>query len=588
MKFIQNVRSHLQKIMLIMVAVMISLACKKSTAEPEAEPDPEPVYTVSLSSTSETIQVGDNVNLTPTFNGTNGKKPSGKFEWQSDNPAIASVTMNEDLSGKVTAALEGTTTVRFLSVDKKEELAQCEIVVETKPDGIVRILAIGNSFSVDALETYLYDLVKASGKKVIIGNLSIAGGTLEQHVNNIQNNLSPYSYTKIDVNGNKSTTSNNGIAPILRSERWDYISLQQVSQNSGMYETFTTPLPILYNYVKSNATHSNVKIILHQTWAYQQNSTHSGFVNYGSNQQTMYNSIVQTYNKAKDLVQADMIIPAGTAIQNGRTSFVGDNFTRDGYHLELTYGRYIASCAWFEKIFGEPATENSFKPEGISDYYREMAQQAAHAAVLKPNEVTVLTDYQTPETTPEGDGVIQISFAGTGVGWNGLVLAQRIDGSIPDLKDKNGNATGVSLKVMERFNGSNSNGAATTNTDLNMPSGVSTNSFFGNTKAVHDGQLVVKSVIKFSGLDKNKSYSFCFFGSRTGVSDNRETSYTCKGSNEVTVLLNTANNTNKIACAEAVKPNDQGEVELTVTSGPANNNVTGFYYLNAMRIMSDN
>src|SRR5690606_5658207 len=140
-------------------------------------------------------------------------------------------------------------------------------------------------------------------------------------------------------------------------------------------------------------------------------------------------------------------------------SFVKDNLTRDGYHLELTYGRYIAACTWYEKIFGVPATANSFEPEGISEYYRKMAQQAAHEAVQKPDEVTILTDYLNPETDAEGNGVIQISFAGTGVGWNSLVLAQRVDGSIPDLKDKNGNATGISLNVIERFNGSNSNGA---------------------------------------------------------------------------------------------------------------------------------
>ncbi len=582
MVLVKKIQSCLLQSLLVLTALAVLFACKKTAAEAPVQPDP--VYTVTLHNTDEKLQVSDTLRLTPVFDGTNGQKPLGKYEWRSDNPAIAYVSMNPDLSGKVTAVLEGTTTIRFFSVDKKEELAKCNITVETRPDGIVRILAIGNSFSVDALETYLYDMVKASGKKLIIGNLAIAGGSLEQHVTNLQNNLNVYNYTKIDVDGNKTTTFNNTIASILRSERWDYISLQQVSQNAGMYETFTTPLPILHNYVKTNSTNSAAKIILHQTWAYQQNSTHEGFVNYGKNQQTMYNAIVQTYNKAKDLIDAAMVIPAGTAIQNARTSFVKDNLTRDGYHLELTYGRYIAACTWYEKIFGVPATANSFEPEGISEYYRKMAQQAAHEAVQKPDEVTILTDYLNPETDAEGNGVIQISFAGTGVGWNSLVLAQRVDGSIPDLKDKNGNATGISLNVIERFNGSNSNGAASTTTALNMPSGVSTNSFFGNSRAVHDGILVPKSVVKFSGLNKDKTYEFCFFGSRTGVSDNRETQYTCKGSNEVSVLINTANNSTNMACAQAVKPNSGGEIELTVTVGPNNNNTTGFYYINALRI----
>ena len=40
-----------------------------------------------------------------------------------------------------------------------------------KGDGVIRILAIGNSFSQDAVEQYLYELFDAAGIKVIIGNM---------------------------------------------------------------------------------------------------------------------------------------------------------------------------------------------------------------------------------------------------------------------------------------------------------------------------------------------------------------------------------------------------------------------------------
>ena len=42
-----------------------------------------------------------------------------------------------------------------------------------KGDGVIRILAIGNSFSQDAVEQYLYELFDAAGIKVIIGNMYI-------------------------------------------------------------------------------------------------------------------------------------------------------------------------------------------------------------------------------------------------------------------------------------------------------------------------------------------------------------------------------------------------------------------------------
>src|SRR5690606_10833244 len=102
----------------------------------------------------------------------------------------------------------------------------------------------------------------------------------------------------------------------------------------------------------------------------------------------MYSAIVDAYIQAKDLIDADLIVPAGTAIQNGRTSVIGDNFNRDGNHLDLNIGRYTASCAWFEAILGKSVIGNSYKPSALSDYEAEIAQHAAHFAQKKPNEVT--------------------------------------------------------------------------------------------------------------------------------------------------------------------------------------------------------
>ena len=44
-------------------------------------------------------------------------------------------------------------------------------------DGVIRILAIGNSFSQDAIENYLHQLAEASGKQTIIANMYIGGCT---------------------------------------------------------------------------------------------------------------------------------------------------------------------------------------------------------------------------------------------------------------------------------------------------------------------------------------------------------------------------------------------------------------------------
>ncbi len=118
----------------------------------------------------------------------------------------------------------------------------------------------------------------------------------------------------------------------------------------------------------------------------------------------MYESLLDAIDRAADLVDIDIIIPSGTAIQNGRTSCIGDHFNRDGYHLETTYGRYTAACTWFEKIFKKNVTRNSYSPNGVDAYKIEIAQHAAHAAVKNPNRVTILEEY---EAEPVGIGIAE-------------------------------------------------------------------------------------------------------------------------------------------------------------------------------------
>ena len=56
----------------------------------------------------------------------------------------------------------------------------------------------------------------------------------------------------------------------LADEEWDYVSLQQVSSSSGMYETFKASLPELVKYVKARLP-KRTQLMLHQTWAYDAN-----------------------------------------------------------------------------------------------------------------------------------------------------------------------------------------------------------------------------------------------------------------------------------------------------------------------------
>lgn len=454
-------------------------------------------------------------------------------------------------------------------------------------DGVVKILAIGNSFSEDAIESYLYPLAQAEGIPVIIGNLYIGGASLSLHLQNALGNKAVYAYRKINPSGTKTSTPHTSLAAALADEDWDYISFQQASSFSGQYDTYEASLPSLFNYVKEHVANPHVKYILHQTWAYAQHSTHKGFANYNRDQAAMYTAIVKTAAKAKDLAAIDLVVPSGTAVQNGRTSSIGDNFCRDGYHLDLNIGRYTAACTWFESIFGKSVIGNKYKPVQLSAYEAEIAQHAAHSAVMKPYEITEMTAYQGGSYTfgPLTEPVfINFGWASGVKGWNDFP-GWNANTSITNLKDENGNHTSVSISITERFNRQSVNGEKVSSTALNMPQSVSSSALFGNSKAVFSDMLIEKSTLKLSGLDKNRKYSLCFFGSRAGSdSSSIETKYTVKGKKEAAAVLNAANNTSATACINAIKPDRQGKITITVTAGENNSSPYGFYYLNAMQI----
>jgi hypothetical protein len=180
-----------------------------------------------------------------------------------------------------------------------------------QPD-TVKILAIGNSFSEDVLESYCYDIASVLDKPVSLGNVYIGGCSLEKHWDNASNNLKVYSYRKIK-GGIKTKYEQQALTDFVPDEDWDYITLQQVSQNSGLINTFFPYLTNLKQYVMDLATNPTVRFALHQTWAYAINSSHSGFANYQRNQTVMYDSILCAVNNAAQQADIQLIIPSGTA-----------------------------------------------------------------------------------------------------------------------------------------------------------------------------------------------------------------------------------------------------------------------------------
>ena len=114
---------------------------------------------------------------------------------------------------------------------------------------VIKVLAIGNSFSQDAVEQYLYELAAAQGDSLIIGNAYIPGCSIETHYNNLRSDKPAYVYRKV-VGGVRAVRNKKGLRSIIRDEQWDIITLQQASHLSGIESSYSK-LPQLKRLVQS-------------------------------------------------------------------------------------------------------------------------------------------------------------------------------------------------------------------------------------------------------------------------------------------------------------------------------------------------
>ena len=121
--------------------------------------------------------------------------------------------------------------------------------------------------------------------------------------------------------------------------------------------------------------------------------------------------IVQTVqNKICPNDSFSKVIPCGTAIQNARTSFVGDTLTRDGYHLTYDLGRYIAGLTLIRTLTGLSVENIAYAPANVNEDYRNVAIEAAENAIAEPFAVTASAYAERPVFDPEGYVLIDPGF----------------------------------------------------------------------------------------------------------------------------------------------------------------------------------
>lgn len=260
----------------------------------------------------------------------------------------------------------------------------------------IKILCIGDSTSLDETQ-YLYSVLENCGVKSVIGNVYLEEADLEAHANSLKKSVK-YRYRKA-TSSKWESKDDSSVTEALNDEAWDIVTVQQSMEFCGDAQNYKI-LNQVIGLIKQRAPH--VKVMWQMNWAYQANADNDVFVKeYGSNQEEMYNSIVDVV-KNTVVVNGNIsgVIPTGTAVQNMRTSFVGDNLTLNGANLTYTLGRYVAAVC-FARGLGVNIDKLSYKPFSDMDYYLPIVVESANNAADNPYSITKSIHSKRPANIPE-------------------------------------------------------------------------------------------------------------------------------------------------------------------------------------------
>lgn len=249
----------------------------------------------------------------------------------------------------------------------------------------IRILGIGNSFTVDLLDQHFVPLCQGEGLNVIVGYPYQGGTTLAEHVSYYNNGSKVYDYRKWTNGVLRKTGENTAtLKQALQDEPWDLVLVQSRGSVTSYYDA-SASMSELIAVINKEVTNEH-KMAHYMTWS----DAKCGSL-ISNNQDAATDSMCFWAARNFNRFGYDYIIPVGRAIQNARTSFIGDNLNRDCHHLSMSEGRYIAALVFYEILTGKSCIGVNYYPASMTAYRALVCQEASHAAVLDPLHTTDLS-----------------------------------------------------------------------------------------------------------------------------------------------------------------------------------------------------
>lgn len=234
---------------------------------------------------------------------------------------------------------------------------------------MIKILAIGNSFSQDATAQ-----IEPLCGEIFVRNLYIGGCSLETHTENARSGAAVYEYQK---NG-EAFGEPVSLSYALSAENWDWVTVQQASGLSGIEESYEPFLTELLDFVRSK---TGAKLAFHRTWAYEPDSTHPDFPRYKNDTSYMWQCIQSATEKICNkhnlpIIDSGAMISALRKYDFFNKERGGIGLCRDGFHLSCEYGRIAAACVWIKFFTGKipNALHDKNRPEGYEYILNELSK----------------------------------------------------------------------------------------------------------------------------------------------------------------------------------------------------------------------
>ena len=292
-----------------------------------------------------------------------------------------------------------------------KRVVACFLTAAALPLGAVpkelKVLTIGNSFADSVFKT-LPAIVKADPDcTLVLMRANIGGCSLERHwKEHLKSEKDPE---------HRPYSKKYTLRQLLTKEKWDVVTIQQVSRDSWKEETYHPYAEKLIDLIRELAP--GAEIVIQQTWVY--NSAAPTFEKWKITPEIMYNRLTECYTALAKRHKL-RVIPSGYAIDlfrkamgeklvpvfpadprqlkepalpttndpAGNFSWRKDSKTGkttmlcDFYHLNRR-GQYLQSLVWYAFLFGKDPQKSTYVPKGISSEEIVLFKKCAAQAVAQ-------------------------------------------------------------------------------------------------------------------------------------------------------------------------------------------------------------